>query len=189
MGAVDRKRFAGRRTSIRVFPFARINGRTAGQRLAAAVHEDGGRPFLGRQIILSFLGFLVLRAGKWIGGSGRWRCLPLRAGAAMRRLTIRKAISLALDYFHLTASAVWGGGLALLLGLWLTERKEAGRFAVQFSRAALDFHRRTGADRGFLYAAVPAEAFLFILYGMGNAADHQDRSCGSGHRSRRSCFA
>ncbi|WP_274649347.1 copper resistance CopC/CopD family protein [Paenibacillus humicola] len=42
-----------------------------------------------------------------------------------------------MDFVHLTAAALWTGGLALLLALWAADRKEAGRFAARFSRVAL----------------------------------------------------
>jgi copper transport protein len=47
-----------------------------------------------------------------------------------------KAYSIALDFVHLAAAAIWAGGLLLLLMVWLRERPEAGRFAIRFSRSA-----------------------------------------------------
>ncbi|MCM3746800.1 copper resistance protein CopC/CopD [Paenibacillus pasadenensis] len=44
--------------------------------------------------------------------------------------------AVALDYVHLAGAALWAGGLMLLLIFWYGERKEAGRFAASFSRAA-----------------------------------------------------
>ncbi|MGU3470838.1 copper resistance CopC/CopD family protein [Paenibacillus sp. D51F] len=46
------------------------------------------------------------------------------------------AVNLALDYIHLIGAALWAGGLMLLLSLWAGDRKEAGRFAASFTRAA-----------------------------------------------------
>ncbi|RKP53938.1 copper resistance protein CopC [Cohnella endophytica] len=42
-----------------------------------------------------------------------------------------------LDFVHLAAASLWGGGLILLLAIWFKERPEAGRFAVVFSKWAL----------------------------------------------------
>ncbi|MBB6731104.1 copper resistance CopC/CopD family protein [Cohnella zeiphila] len=45
--------------------------------------------------------------------------------------------SVGLDFVHLAAASVWGGGLVLLLLVWRKERTEAGRFALLFSKWAL----------------------------------------------------
>lgn len=47
------------------------------------------------------------------------------------------AVTVLMDFIHLAGSAVLAGGLALLLALWIADRKEAGRFAARFSRAAI----------------------------------------------------
>jgi copper transport protein len=47
------------------------------------------------------------------------------------------AYTMALDWLHLAAASLWSGGLILLLAIWLRERPEAGRFALQFSKWAL----------------------------------------------------
>lgn len=47
------------------------------------------------------------------------------------------AYSAGLDFVHLLAASLWGGGLVLLLAVWLKERPEAGRFALLFSKWAL----------------------------------------------------
>lgn len=48
-----------------------------------------------------------------------------------------KAYSIGLDFVHLLAASLWAGGLILLLAVWWTERPEAGRFALVFSRWAI----------------------------------------------------
>lgn len=48
-----------------------------------------------------------------------------------------KALTIAFDFIHLLASSVWAGGLAVLLYVWYTDRKEAGRFGASFSQGAL----------------------------------------------------
>lgn len=47
------------------------------------------------------------------------------------------AYSVALDFVHLAAAALWAGGLVLLLLVWRKERPESGRFATLFSKWAL----------------------------------------------------
>ena len=46
-------------------------------------------------------------------------------------------LTIGLDFVHLAGASVWAGGLALLAGLWLADRKEAARFAAVFSGPAL----------------------------------------------------
>ncbi|MFC5402717.1 copper resistance CopC/CopD family protein [Cohnella soli] len=41
-----------------------------------------------------------------------------------------------LDFAHLAAASLWGGGLLLLLAIWRIDRSEAGRFAMAFSKWA-----------------------------------------------------
>ncbi|MFB9330326.1 copper resistance CopC/CopD family protein [Paenibacillus aurantiacus] len=48
-----------------------------------------------------------------------------------------KFVTVLLDFVHLAGAALWSGGLVLLLALWKFDRKEAGRFAEQFSQMAL----------------------------------------------------
>ncbi|MBB6669731.1 copper resistance CopC/CopD family protein [Cohnella nanjingensis] len=47
------------------------------------------------------------------------------------------AYTVGLDFVHLLAASLWGGGLALLVLVWRKERPEAGRFALVFSKWAL----------------------------------------------------
>ncbi|WP_201002487.1 copper resistance CopC/CopD family protein [Paenibacillus glycanilyticus] len=49
----------------------------------------------------------------------------------------QKVLTIAFDFIHLIASAVWAGGLAVLLYVWYADRKEAGRFGASFSQGAL----------------------------------------------------
>jgi copper transport protein len=87
-------------------------------------------------IILSLIGSMVLRAGKWVGVVWALALLALESWSGHAAAYEPKLVTIALDFLHLAASAVWAGGLALLLGLWLTDRKESGRFAATFSKAA-----------------------------------------------------
>jgi copper transport protein len=87
-------------------------------------------------IILSLIGSMVLRAGKWVGVVWALALLALESWSGHAAAYEPKLVTIALDFLHLAASAIWAGGLALLLGLWLTDRKESGRFAATFSKAA-----------------------------------------------------
>lgn len=87
-------------------------------------------------LALALLGFLVLKSG------AVWRALWAAAVLVLESLSGHAAAyepkwySVLLDNVHLFASAIWAGGLAFLLVLWREERKDAGRFAEVFSRAA-----------------------------------------------------
>jgi copper transport protein len=76
-----------------------------------------------------------------LGSSGRlfWAAvfLFIEAWSGHAAAFAPQAYTIGLDFVHLTAASLWGGGLVLLLAVWLRERPEAGRFALAFSRLAL----------------------------------------------------
>lgn len=88
-------------------------------------------------VVLSLLGFAALRGGRAVRIG--WAVLLLAAESWSGHASANhpKALTVALDAFHLLAASIWAGGLALLLVLWFKDRKEAGRFAVQFSGGAV----------------------------------------------------
>ncbi|GFN31120.1 copper resistance protein C [Paenibacillus curdlanolyticus] len=87
-------------------------------------------------VVLSLLGFVVLRGGGVVRIG--WAILLLAAESWSGHASANdpKALTVALDAVHLLAASIWAGGLALLLVFWFKDRKEAGRFAVQFSGGA-----------------------------------------------------
>lgn len=88
-------------------------------------------------IALALLGFLVLKSGSGIIKMLWAAALLILEGFNGHAAAYEpKWYSLLLDIVHLAGAAIWAGGLAFLLVLWLEERKDAGRFAVAFSRAA-----------------------------------------------------
>ncbi|WP_308635651.1 copper resistance CopC/CopD family protein [Paenibacillus silvisoli] len=107
--------------------------------------EEYSRLFLktniGREwiamIVLILVGFLVLRFHAVL--KTVWTLLILSAESWSGHAAVfsPKSASVMFDFVHLAAGAVWAGGLMLLFMLWRADRKEAGRFAVLFSRAAL----------------------------------------------------
>ncbi len=107
--------------------------------------SDYGKLFLettvGKQWIallaLSIIGFAVLRLHPVIKTIWAAAILAVESWSGHAAVFTPKPASILFDFVHLAAAAVWVGGLVLLLLLWKHERKEAGRFAVLFSRAAL----------------------------------------------------
>ncbi|AJY77439.1 copper resistance protein CopC [Paenibacillus beijingensis] len=87
-------------------------------------------------LLLSLLGFLLLRAGGAVRMLWALLLLAQEAWSGHAAALTPKWATLALDYVHLAGGALWAGGLSLLLALWFTDRKEAGRFAARFSAAA-----------------------------------------------------
>lgn len=87
-------------------------------------------------VVLSLLGFAVLRLNdsfKMI-----WALLLAASESFNGHVNALPVNTLAivLDFVHLLCSALWAGGLMLLLLFWYADRKEAGRFAEKFSKAA-----------------------------------------------------
>ncbi|WP_270169571.1 copper resistance CopC/CopD family protein [Paenibacillus sp. SYP-B4298] len=87
-------------------------------------------------LALALLGFLVLKSGAVVRMLWAVALLVLESISGHAAAYEPKWYSLLLDNVHLLASAIWAGGLAFLFVLWRVERKDAGRFAEAFSRAA-----------------------------------------------------
>ncbi|MBJ6363903.1 copper resistance protein CopC/CopD [Paenibacillus sp. MAHUQ-46] len=88
-------------------------------------------------LVLALLGFLVLKSGSAIIKILWAAALLVLEGFNGHAAAYEpKWYALLLDIVHLAGSAIWAGGLAFLLVLWLEERKDAGRFAAAFSRVA-----------------------------------------------------
>ncbi|WP_240633089.1 copper resistance protein CopC [Paenibacillus montanisoli] len=117
----------------------------ARQILSGYPSEEYNRLFLqttiGREwiamIALIAAGFLVLRFHAVWKMAWALLVLAVESWSGHAAVYSPKSASVMFDFVHLSAGAVWAGGLMLLLALWRADRKEAGRFAVLFSRAAL----------------------------------------------------
>lgn len=87
--------------------------------------------------VLSAAGFAILKLGRTLRTVWALLLLGVESWSGHAAVFKPAAATVILDFIHLAASAVWVGGLALLLAFWLADRKEAGRFAPVFSRMAL----------------------------------------------------
>lgn len=110
-------------------------GSSPNEWLRLLTETETGQSWLGL-ITLSFLGFVVLRlhdSFKII-----WALLLAAVESFNGHVNALPANTLAvvLDFIHLVCSALWAGGLLLLLLFWYADRKEAGRFAERFAKAA-----------------------------------------------------
>ncbi|MBW7474445.1 copper resistance protein CopC/CopD [Paenibacillus oenotherae] len=100
------------------------------------LHTSVGRGWLAL-IVLTVASFPLLRLGKVVRVLWVAALLGLESWSGHAVVFKPAAATVLMDFIHLAASAVLAGGLALLLVLWIADRKEAGRFAARFSRAAL----------------------------------------------------
>jgi len=87
-------------------------------------------------IVLSLFGFAVLRlqdSFKLI-----WALLLAAAESFNGHVNAlpNNTLAVVLDFIHIASSALWAGGLLLLLLFWRADRKEAGRFSERFTRIA-----------------------------------------------------
>ncbi|MGO4543412.1 copper resistance D family protein [Paenibacillus sp. 2TAB23] len=87
-------------------------------------------------VVLSLLGFVMLRLPDSLRAI--WALLLAAAESFNGHVLAlpSNSIAVVLDFIHVACSALWAGGLILLLLFWRADRKEAGRFAERFMRAA-----------------------------------------------------
>ncbi|MBB3114360.1 copper transport protein [Paenibacillus phyllosphaerae] len=86
---------------------------------------------------LAAIGFPVLKLGRAVRLGWVALILALESWSGHAIVFSPKAMSVLFDLVHLAASSLWAGGLVLLLVIWISDRKEAGRFAEVFSSFAL----------------------------------------------------
>lgn len=121
--------------------FLQVNGLMNGQPLSAwgSLFTDTatGRAWL-ELIVLVLLGFAAQRFNEKFVNL-LWAVLLLGVESLIGHPAANdlKVLTIAFDFIHLLASAVWAGGLAVLLYVWYADRKEAGRFGASFSQGAL----------------------------------------------------
>lgn len=88
-------------------------------------------------LALALIGFIIVRLAPIMKALWAAAVLVVESFSGHAVAFTPKVSSILFDFVHLAAASVWVGGLMLLLALWVADRKEAGRFAVIFSRAAL----------------------------------------------------
>jgi len=113
-------------------------------------------------VVLALLGFMVLKANRLFRGLWAAALLGLESWSGHAAAYDPVIYSVGLNYIHTVAAAIWAGGLAFLLVLWFEERKDAGRFAVVFSRAAwisIALMALTGVLTALLF--IPSPQYLF----------------------------
>ncbi|GLX70100.1 copper resistance CopC/CopD family protein [Paenibacillus glycanilyticus] len=121
--------------------FLQANSLMKGQPLSAwgnlFTDTSTGRAWL-ELIVLVLLGFIAVRFKEKFARL-LWVVLLLGVESLIGHAAAndQKVLTIAFDFIHLLAGAVWAGGLAVLLYVWYADRKEAGRFGAVFSRGAL----------------------------------------------------
>jgi len=113
-------------------------------------------------IVFSLLGFTVLRlhdSFKVI-----WALLLISVESFNGHVNALPSSTMAIvfDFIHIVCSALWAGGLMLLLLLWRADRKEAGRFAERFTKVAwLTIVLLTISGIGMTALLLPSWRYLF----------------------------
>ena len=88
-------------------------------------------------LLLALIGPAVRNASRPVGLLWAGALLLVESFAGHAAAYEPAWLTIGLDFIHLAGASVWAGGLALLAGLWLKDRKEAARFAAVFSGPAL----------------------------------------------------
>ncbi|QHW35230.1 copper resistance protein CopC/CopD [Paenibacillus rhizovicinus] len=121
-----------------IFVHAReiLKGYPSGDYSKLFLETSVGREWIA-MLVLALAGFLFVRMHPLARTLWAAAILGVESWSGHAAVFSPKAASILFDWIHLLAASVWAGGLTLLLLLWSKDRKEAGRFAVVFSRAAL----------------------------------------------------
>jgi len=88
-------------------------------------------------LVLALLGPLARTASRAVGLIWAGALLLVESMSGHAAAYEPAWLTIGTDFIHLAGAAVWAGGLAMLAGLWLADRKEAARFAAVFSGPAL----------------------------------------------------
>lgn len=111
-------------------------GQPLGKWITLFTETSIGRAWL-ELIVLSLVGFILPKLGKYV--QLLWVVLLVAVESLIGHPAANdpKLLTIAFDFVHLLAAAIWAGGLVVLLVLWNADRKEAGRFGASFSQGAL----------------------------------------------------
>jgi copper transport protein len=128
--------------AVLVFVFVHISyllkgyeGSSPSEWVRLLTETSTGRSWLAI-IVLSLLGFVVLKLSDSF--KNIWALLLAAAESFNGHVNAlpNNTLAVVLDFIHTASSALWAGGLMLLLLFWQADRKEAGRFAERFTKAA-----------------------------------------------------
>lgn len=155
--------------AVLVFVFVHVQtllkgyeGESTNEWLRLLTETATGRSFLSLTV-LSLLGFAVLRLNDLF--KMVWALLLVASESFNGHVNALPASTLAIviDFIHLICSALWAGGLMLLLLFWYADRKEACRFAEKFTKAAwLSILLLTASGIGMTYLILPS--WRYLLY-------------------------
>lgn len=96
---------------------------------------DAGRSWLAL-LALAALGFAALRLPEPLGAVWALLLLASESFNGHAFAAAQASVAVVADFVHLVCSAIWAGGVILLLLFWRYDRKECGRFAESFARFA-----------------------------------------------------
>lgn len=108
---------------------------TSADAIGVFTETNAGRSWI-LLLVLAVLGFALLKQNEIV--KAVWALLLLGAesfGGHTLALD-RSALAIVMNFLHLICSAIWAGGVMLLLLYWYADRKEAGRFAARFTTVA-----------------------------------------------------
>ncbi|MFX3632977.1 MAG: copper resistance D family protein [Candidatus Pristimantibacillus sp.] len=163
-------------TSIRILLIATLLFVFVHSREMMSGYEDGGvrewlRIFTETNVglswivllVLAFLGFIAIRMQDPV--KAVWALLITAAeswNGHVLALRANQSLAIVFDFVHLAFAAIWAGGLVLLLALWLTDRKEAGRFAGRFTSVAwISMAMLIVTGAGITLILLPSLSYLF----------------------------
>lgn len=96
---------------------------------------NAGRSWIAL-LVLAVLGFVILKQNEIVKAIWALLLLGVESFGGHTLALDDSALALIMNFLHLSCSAIWAGGVMLLLLYWFSDRKEAGRFAARFTTVA-----------------------------------------------------
>ncbi|WP_248565374.1 copper resistance D family protein [Paenibacillus sp. L3-i20] len=87
-------------------------------------------------LIVSLLGFVVIKYKDLYRAKWAMLLLAVESYIGHAAASEHEIVAIITDFIHLACSALWAGGVLLLLLFWRVDRKEAGRFMERFASIA-----------------------------------------------------
>ncbi|MDQ0111016.1 copper transport protein [Paenibacillus harenae] len=123
-----------------VYIFAHFNALmkslgTSADAIGVLTETNAGRSWIAL-LVLAVLGFALMKQNEIVKAIWALLLLGVESLGGHTLALDNPALAIIMNFLHLICSAIWAGGVMLLMLYWYADRKEAGRFAARFTTVA-----------------------------------------------------